>query len=189
MMLMELCEHGDLFELVARHGGIRDLPLLSHLFKQICTAVGALHTDLGLGHFDLKLENVLIGNDLLPKLCDFGFAGSLKKTFREVVGSASYVAPEVRNRCYSGPKPDLFSLGVMLFMMYFGRPPWLESSDRDAYFRAYRCRPEHLFKCGKIDQDLMNLTLSLLSFDPLDRPDSVYEVLKHPFFTSNLTDD
>ena len=108
------------------------------------------------------------------------------------------MAPEVRtNKGYSGVKPDLFSLGVLLFTMYFGRPPWLESSDRDRYFRAYRQKPDHLFKCyahqfyknDKIDQNLMNLTLSLLSHDPKDRPDSVDEVLKHPFFTSDLTDD
>ena len=77
-MLMELCSHGDLFDLVQRNGGISDLPLLKHLFIQICSAVSTLHIDLGMGHFDLKLENVLIGNDLRPKLCDFGFAGSLK---------------------------------------------------------------------------------------------------------------
>jgi serine/threonine protein kinase len=77
MMMLEHCKNGDLFELVSRSKGISDLSLLKHIFRQICSPISTMHNELGLGHFDIKLENILLGNDYKPKLCDMGLAKSL----------------------------------------------------------------------------------------------------------------
>ena len=62
MMLLEYCDNGDLFDLTSKSQGISDLRLLKSLFKQVLGAVSTLHNHLGMGHFDIKLENVLIAN-------------------------------------------------------------------------------------------------------------------------------
>jgi serine/threonine protein kinase len=61
-MLLEHCDNGDLCDLTLKSKGISDLKLLKYLFKQVLGAVSALH-ELGMGHFDIKLENVLVANN------------------------------------------------------------------------------------------------------------------------------
>ena len=74
-----------------------------------------------MGHFDIKLENILVGNDYNLKLCDFGLARNLEEMQLDMVGTESYLAPEIRQKKgFSGCKPDLFALGVVLFTMHFG---------------------------------------------------------------------
>ena len=154
-----------------------------------------MHKKLGIGHYDIKLENILIGNDYRPKLCDMGTAQNLSLQQTHKVGTKNYMAPEVRvatEKGFRGCKPDIFALGVLLFAMHFGFPPWEETSERDRYFRAYKCKAHYLFKyrshtrklmaAGKINKDLMSLILSLLAYNTYDRPDSIDEVLHHPFF-------
>lgn len=138
MLMLEMCENGDLFSLIQRMGGIRDLGCLRQLFGEICSGVSALH-ELGVGHFDIKAENIIIGNDYKAKLCDFGAARNLTEVNYDVVGSDSYMAPEVRSGdgC-SGCKPDIFSLGVLLFAMYYGKFPWDSTSGNDYYFNAFK---------------------------------------------------
>lgn len=70
---MELCK-GDLFDVILEKGPIKDENLLKHLFSQISGALEHLHTQASYAHLDIKLENILIGNDYQLKLSDFGFA-------------------------------------------------------------------------------------------------------------------
>ena len=72
-MSMEFCTHGDLGKQLNEKGAIKDEHLLKHLFVQICKGVDSLHTKAGHAHLDLKVDNILIGDDYLLKLCDFGF--------------------------------------------------------------------------------------------------------------------
>ena len=72
-IVMEFCQNGDLFNLVKSKGPLSSR-LAKFLFLQIAEAVEFLHRQGGICHLDLKLENVLLSNDLSSiKLCDFGF--------------------------------------------------------------------------------------------------------------------
>jgi len=71
---LELCPYGDLFDVVSKNGPILDDTLLRYVFLQVCDGVKALHTKANLAHVDLKLENVLIGEDARVKLGDFGMS-------------------------------------------------------------------------------------------------------------------
>ena len=122
-MITELCLT-DFFEVISNGGAISDLELLRALFSQIVTAVAATHYS-GLCHLDIKLENVLVAKDCSLRLCDYGFARPADKLIEVQVGTYGYMAPEVvRGERFDGKKSDIFNLGVLLFIIAFGRPPF-----------------------------------------------------------------
>ena len=80
----------------------------------------------GVAHRDLKLENILVDNELNIKIADFGFA-----TFKNVnklesySGTMTYMAPEIKeSKQYDGKKTDMFSIGVILFIIVQGIFPF-----------------------------------------------------------------
>ena len=92
-------------------------------------AVKALHTETEHSHLDLKVDNLLIGNDYRVKLCDLGLATPINEPILKKLGTDDYMAPEVFNVRetqvpYEGLKADIFSLGVILYILNFGIPPW-----------------------------------------------------------------
>ena len=70
---MELCKK-DLFDYISEKGPVENDAIIRYLFAQICNGIDALHTKAQCAHLDLKLENILIGQNYKLKLCDFGFA-------------------------------------------------------------------------------------------------------------------
>ena len=85
----ELCENGSLFDFVACRQGIQDDLLLKYLFLQICRGIQSLHLKAQQAHLDIKLDNVLIGNDFRLRICDFGHilplaSQAIKDKFKEV---------------------------------------------------------------------------------------------------------
>ena len=86
-MRLELCGNGDLFDFMRQYTDsktkkghqvkgllIDDLPLLRSMYLQLVSAVSSLHNKAGYAHMDIKLENILISNEGLLKLCDFGLS-------------------------------------------------------------------------------------------------------------------
>ena len=99
MVALELCDHGDVFDLVADHGDfLRENPdTVKNLFGQVVQAVKALHTETQYAHLDLKVDNLLIGNDFRVKLCDLGCATPIGEPIFKSLGTDDYMAPEVAN--------------------------------------------------------------------------------------------
>lgn len=77
---------------------MRNMPeiIAKFFFTQLLSAVSHAHKN-GFAHRDIKLENILIGNDYSLKLADFGFAGKIheSKKFERVLGTEGYMAPEI----------------------------------------------------------------------------------------------
>lgn len=102
----------------------------------IAEGLAVAHED-GIVHRDLKPENVLIGADLVPKVADFGFAKVSPEAFQRsystregiILGTPHYVAPEVVRRQETSPKADLYALGIILWEMLLGRPPFAADND------------------------------------------------------------
>ncbi len=69
--------------------------MLKFLFLQVCQGLKAMHTELKLAHHDIKLENILVSNDGLLKLCDFGMVEPLDADIVKRNGTQIYMAPEV----------------------------------------------------------------------------------------------
>ena len=95
---MELCTNGALIDLLIERGPIKEEKLLKHLFVQICKGVQALHTVAKFAHLDLKPDNILIGDDYLLKLTDFGFAQPASMDILKAYGTPGYEAPEILER-------------------------------------------------------------------------------------------
>ena len=91
----------------------------------------------GIVHRDIKLENILIDKDLTIKIADFGLATSGDTDrLTEFVGSKGYMAPEItEKREYNGAEADIFSLGVVLFILVIGLAPFKKTTLDDKNFR------------------------------------------------------
>ena len=130
-------------------------------------------------------------------MCDLGLCKSLSNdVYLSSAGTALYCAPEFRSEDpdIDRKKCDIYSLGVLLFTMVFGTPPWRkEASTSDTYFRIlkergattffrahYATRDQH--KNKTLDKDLVNLISSMISISPCERMGDIRSVLEHPYF-------
>ncbi|GAB2296739.1 Mitogen-activated protein kinase cpk1 [Dionaea muscipula] len=134
-LVMELCAGGELFDRIIAKGHYSEREA-AKLFAQIVTAVHNCHS-MGVMHRDLKPENFLFlsQEDTSPlKATDFGLSVFFKPgdIFKDLVGSAYYVAPEVLHRNY-GVEADVWSAGVILYILLSGIPPfWAEGKTARA---------------------------------------------------------
>merc|ERR550534_1216833 len=128
-IVMETTPHGDLLDHIQVHSFVPETDA-RRIFNQVVSAVDFLH-ERDIVHRDLKCENVLFFGDGKFKLTDFGFARSCRdivagtKVLSETFcGSVPYVAPEVLEGIAYNPKySDVWSLGVMLYVMLYGILP------------------------------------------------------------------
>lgn len=131
-LVMELCEGGELFDRIVARGHYTERAA-ADLTRTIVEVVQVCHKH-GVMHRDLKPENFLFANrkEHSPlKAIDFGLSVFFKpgEKFSEIVGSPYYMAPEVLKRNY-GPEVDVWSAGVILYILLCGVPPfWAETEQ------------------------------------------------------------
>ncbi|XP_066546044.1 testis-specific serine/threonine-protein kinase 1-like [Amia ocellicauda] len=146
-VVMELGVQGDLLQWLKHHGALAE-DFSRKLFHQLSLAIKYLH-DLDIVHRDLKCENLLLDQDLNLKVTDFGF--SKRCTYEEgtirlsntFCGSAVYAAPEVLRAIPYNPKAsDVWSMGVVLYVMVLGSMPYDDSNIKKMVKmqRAHRMR-------------------------------------------------
>ncbi|KAK4491573.1 hypothetical protein RD792_002325 [Penstemon davidsonii] len=131
-IVMEFVTGGELFDKIATKGRLKEDEARKY-FQQLIDAVDFCHSR-GVYHRDLKPENLLLDASGLLKVSDFGLS-ALPQQVREdgllhtTCGTPNYVAPEViNNKGYDGAKADLWSCGVILFVLMAGYLPFEESN-------------------------------------------------------------
>ncbi|XP_014669643.1 PREDICTED: testis-specific serine/threonine-protein kinase 1-like [Priapulus caudatus] len=130
-IVMELAAHGDLLEYIKLRGALPEKDC-RYFFRQLVDGIEYLHS-LNIAHRDLKCENVLLDVNNTLKISDFGFAKvcaakDLSDTF---CGSAAYAAPEVlRGIPYNPATYDIWSIGIILYIMCCGSMPFDDSNMR-----------------------------------------------------------
>jgi serine/threonine protein kinase len=149
----------------------------------VVSALAYLHDDCNVLYRDLKLENLVIAQDGYPKLIDFGLAkpDAARDRTTTLCGSAEYMAPEVVQReCYD-VRADLWSLGVLLFELFFAATPFYHANAREQKRRI--CEDAVVFPDGfeKQHPEASELMRALLAKNPQDRPVSCAS-LKHAAF-------
>ena len=125
---------GELFEYIVANGRMTE-SVARRFFQQIMSGIEYSHK-LKIVHRDLKPENVLLDNDLNVKIADFGLSSEIKDGdfLKTSCGSPNYAAPEViRGGFYTGPEIDVWSCGVILYVMLCGRLPF-EDEDVQTLF-------------------------------------------------------
>mmetsp|Transcript_21427 Transcript_21427/g.55882 ORF Transcript_21427/g.55882 Transcript_21427/m.55882 type:complete len:529 (-) Transcript_21427:189-1775(-) len=134
-LIMELCAGGELFDRIVARGHYSEKDAAT-LIRTMVKVVAHCH-QLGVIHRDLKPENFLLADtkeDATLKATDFGLSVFFKgdDVYRDIVGSAYYVAPEVLRRHYS-KEADIWSCGVILYILVCGVPPFWGDTEQQIF--------------------------------------------------------
>ncbi|CAN1749221.1 Calcium-dependent protein kinase 30 [Linum perenne] len=182
-LVMELCQGGELFDRIVARGHYSERAAAS-IARTIMEVVRVCHEN-GVMHRDLKPENFLFANkkeDSPLKAIDFGLSVFFKpgEKFTEIVGSPHYMAPEVLKRNY-GPEIDVWSAGVILYILLCGVPPfWAESEQRVAIAILRGVLNFKREPWSRISQSAKSLVQQMLEPDPSKRL-TARQVLDHPW--------
>ncbi|KAK1434898.1 hypothetical protein QVD17_00652 [Tagetes erecta] len=182
-IVMELCEGGELFDRIVARGHYTERAAAS-IMRTIVEIVQMCHSH-GVMHRDLKPENFLFGNkkETAPlKAIDFGLSVFFKpgEIFNEIVGSPYYMAPEVLKRNY-GPEVDVWSAGVILYILICGVPPfWAETEQGVAQAIIRSVINFKRDPWPKVSDNVKDLVKKMLDPDPKSRL-TAQQALEHPW--------
>ncbi|XP_073225430.1 CBL-interacting serine/threonine-protein kinase 12-like [Cicer arietinum] len=179
--VMEYVRGGELFNKVAK-GRLKE-EVARKYFQQLISAVGFCHAR-GVYHRDLKPENLLLDENGNLKVSDFGLSAVSDQIrqdglFHTFCGTPAYVAPEVLARKgYDGAKVDLWSCGVVLFVLMAGYLPFHDQNVMAMYKKIYKGE----FRCPRwFSPDLSKLLIKLLDTKPETRI-AIPEIMENRWF-------
>mmetsp|Transcript_39551 Transcript_39551/g.48944 ORF Transcript_39551/g.48944 Transcript_39551/m.48944 type:complete len:634 (-) Transcript_39551:217-2118(-) len=204
-IIMDECKGGELFELIIKNKRL-DERISKNIVKQIFEALCFMHEKYRIGHFDLKPDNILfkkrqqtleINNDSKIKIIDFGMSKVLPRlrSLRELCGTPYYTAPEIIQGAYAHGA-DMWSVGVIMFVMLFGFPPFYV--DPSKYYGQREAQAIYkLIQKGfypqirkgygpwfpqkmPVSEDAMDLMSKLMEMEQAKRL-SAKEALQHPW--------
>ncbi|KAK1605663.1 hypothetical protein QYE76_029336 [Lolium multiflorum] len=182
-LVMELCSGGELLDRVAARGSYSERQAAAAC-RDILTVVHVCHC-MGIMHRDLRPENFLLASsaeDAPLKAVHFGLSIFIEpgKVYKDIVGSAIYVAPEVLHRNY-GREIDVWSAGVILYILLCGSPPfWVETEK--GIFDAILVGQVDFYTSPwpAISESAKDLIRQMLNRDPKKRITAV-QALEHPW--------
>ena len=185
-IITEYCSGGELFQEITENGPFNER-YSAYVMYQILSSINYCH-NMNIIHRDLKPENILIvdrnkNNFPRIKVCDFGTSKMVEKgaVQKKLVGSSYYIAPEVIKKNYN-EKCDIWSCGVILYILLSGRPPFGGEDDgeimRNVKKGKYDLESSPFNKCSK---SVLDLIRKLLVMDKNKRI-SAQEALLHPWF-------
>lgn len=180
--IMEFAKGGELFAKISSRGRFSE-DLSRRLFQQLISAVGYCH-NRNIFHRDLKPENLLLDDKGNLKVSDFGLS-AVKEQIRvdgmlhTLCGTPAYVAPEIlAKRGYDGAKVDIWSCGVILFVLAAAYLPFNDPNLMAMYRKIYTGE----FKCPRwFSPDLRRFLSRLMDTNPETRI-TVDEILRDPWF-------
>ncbi|CAG8715008.1 3486_t:CDS:2, partial [Acaulospora morrowiae] len=177
-LIMEFCSAGSLWDVRNRKKNKRFSELeVGYIMREVLRGLEYVH-GIGIIHRDIKAQNILIGNDGLIKIADFGSA-SLHSKASLKLGTLYWMAPEVlRDNQVYDCKVDIWSLGIMAIELFDGRPPWYPMGQRRVVelIRTVGTPP---LPSG-ISEDFESFLRVCLKVNPRERPDA-RELSLHPF--------
>ncbi|KAL0935075.1 serine threonine protein [Colletotrichum truncatum] len=205
---MEFADGGDLFDKIEADVGVNEN--IAHVyFLQLISGVSFIHSK-GVAHRDLKPENILLSEAGNLKLADFGMATMFeykgqRKTSSTLCGSPPYIAPEIltcskadksaatSTAKYSADLVDIWSCGVILFVLLVGNTPWDEPSkgswEYQEYIRTNGRSTDALW--GRIPPNALSLLRGMMNVNP-EKRFSFARIRQHPWYTRtnpHLTSD
>lgn len=180
-LIQEFGNGGDMYDYIMKHSDGLDEEQAKSYFRQIVNAIKYCH-DLKVVHRDLKPENVVFFQETgQVKLTDFGFSNVYEPDVKLLTscGSLAYSAPEILlGDSYYAPPVDIWSLGVILYMLVTGRAPFQEANDSETLMMILDCKfylPEYL------SPECSDLISRMIVRDPNKRI-SLDEIKYHAWF-------
>ncbi|KAG8347927.1 Protein kinase domain [Trypanosoma vivax] len=178
-LVMEFVSGGELFEKIVAAKRFNE-PTARRYFQQLIAGVHHCHSK-GFAHRDLKPENLLLDANGMLKISDFGLGNRQQDVLLHTVcGTPNYVAPEVLvERGYNGLSADIWSCGVILYVMLAGKLPFEDRNMKQLLFRIERGEYAMVRQVSDSARDLIS---RILVVDPEKRI-TLEGILSHPWFT------
>ena len=179
-LVLEYAENGSLSNFMT-HGKPLPMSHVQNYFSQLCDAVYYLHNDMKIAHRDIKAENILLDSNFNVKLCDFGLSQCSNNLMTTQCGSPNYISPEViQNKGYN-EKTDVWSMGVLLYLMLTGEFPFqAENNSIPCLLKKIVNDPFIPPSSLAENKPLLNLIERMLKKDPVERI-SINEIMMNQF--------
>lgn len=182
-ILLEICPNGSLMELIKKRKTITE-PEVRFFMTQICGGIQYMHSNRVI-HRDLKLGNIFFDEHYNLKIGDFGLAAVLANDRERkftICGTPNYIAPEVLMGKHTGHsyEVDIWSIGVMLYALLIGKPPF-QAKDVNTIYERIKQRSFSYPKDKHISDDAKYLIDDILSLNPMERP-SIEEIMDYVWF-------
>ena len=177
--IMEYCQYGELFLHIVNNRRL-DEKQASFFFFQIINGLNYLHINT-IVHRDLKPENILLSKGNILKIIDFGLSNysSDNQYLNTPCGSPSYASPEmIKGKKYNGFLADIWSCGVILYVMLCGYLPFDGFSNNDLFKKIMKCKVSYP---NNIDKSAIDLMKNILVANPEKRID-ISKIKTHPFY-------
>ena len=179
--VMEYCEGGELFNYIVKKNRLHEEES-AFFFYQLINGLEYIHS-LGIVHRDLKPENLLLTDDHILKIIDFGlsnyFQTGQKNLLTTPCGSPCYASPEmVAGKKYDGFKIDVWSCGIILYAMLCGYLPFEDPDNEVLFKKILECKLEFPSYVNQLSIDLIG---KILVTDPEKRI-TIKEIKEHPFY-------
>lgn len=186
LIFMEYVAGGTISSLLNKYGKFNET-LIRIYTQQILEGLEYLHYNKII-HRDIKGANVLVGNDGVCKLADFGsakrFVGIEERSqFKSLKGTTNWMAPEVMRQEGHGRFADIWSLGCLVVEMATGKPPWYYKTNQIAVFMHVCTTDENPNLPADLSDIAKDFILSCFKRKPSDRP-NICKLLKHPFINT-----
>ena len=168
---------GQLYEIVQEDKKLPEKQI-KEIALQLTSALFYLHNN-NIIHRDIKPQNVLISASGIIKICDFGFARAIdnKTMITSIKGTPLYMAPELLKEYPYNKKADLWSLGVILYELYVGQPPFYTNNFQTL---LHKIAKEEIRYPDSMSSEFKDFLKGLLVKNPKDRWDWP-KILAHPF--------
>lgn len=181
-LILELATGGELQTIIDNKGQLSEEKARTCM-REILRALNHLHKQ-SIIHLDLKPQNILLsGNDVEDglKLCDFGIARIVGDTGKimEILGTPDYVAPEVLQYEPLSLRTDIWSIGVLTYVLLTGYSPFGGDNKQETSLNITKCLldfPDYLFE--NVSEDAIDFIKCALRIKPKERP-TVDECLEH----------
>ena len=187
-IIQEYCKLGELFDYIVRKEKLKEKEA-SVFFYQLINGVEYIHSK-GIAHRDLKPENLLLTEDKVLKIIDFGLCHEFNENefLKTKCGSPSYAAPEIISMPnYDGFKIDIWCCGIILYAMLCGYLPFEGDSESEnesdgdnaeLFKNILECEPELPDSLSNISKDLITKILNPIPEERI----SIENIKKHPFY-------
>jgi len=183
-MVMDFVPGGELFTLLRRSNRFPD-PVAKFYAAEVALALNYMHS-LDIIYRDLKPENILLNFDGHIKIADFGFAKYCNTTVWTLCGTPDYLAPEILGGGRYNKSVDWYALGVLIFEMLSGLPPFHEPDAAPMVLYEKISQGPTCIKWPAFNQNATDLILKFMERDPSKRYGNLRhgagDVFAHPWF-------